>query len=30
MVTHNLELESYADQVRTMSDGVLGEPVMKS
>jgi ABC-type lipoprotein export system ATPase subunit len=29
MVTHNPELESYADQVRTMSDGVLGEPVMK-
>src|SRR2546430_15952864 len=28
MVTHNLELESYADQVRTMSDGVLGEPLM--
>ena len=30
MVTHNLELVSYADQVRTMSDGVLGEAVMKS
>jgi ABC-type lipoprotein export system ATPase subunit len=29
MVTHNPELESYADQVRTMSDGVLGEPVMR-
>jgi putative ABC transport system ATP-binding protein len=30
MVTHNLELVNYADQVRTMSDGALGEPVTKN
>src|SRR5438445_13619678 len=30
MVTHNLELVSYADQVRTMSDGVLGYAVIKN
>jgi ABC-type lipoprotein export system ATPase subunit len=30
MVTHNLELVSYADQVRTMSDGLLGDAVIKN